>query len=651
MPGERAADKRGSQMGGGLSDDGLDAELDRAVGGDPIAYVIVFAGDQPGRVHSLNRNTVLLGRVDDADIHIVDASVSARHAQIINGGHGFEIEDLGSTNGTLVGGQRVGRAPLRNGDRVTVGSVELLFLVDRPVDTTIALLPPAKRSVVQMTGALPVAHAPRVIRPRDGDGDRDDDDGPSLAEIVRRVVGVLAFIRQRWLSIVLLAAIGSLLGLASMVPLPPRSLAECDVKLVPQVKSNPVDPQFRPPSDDDSLLFFRGAERAFVQPDLVRSTMRKMADSSKDSKRGPGQAPNKDPADEELASVASRLKLEPVGDHLFHASYRDRLFRGERTPLVTFLAIHVQNYVRSEIDKSLREFTGKAEFLRDQMKGVEKELARVDDEKTKFREANTDSLPEDAAQTHSSRFQLQTRRADVLAQIRRLEGELDAERRQLTAETPLAQAKLQSSQVYRDSTADLNRKLSEAYARGLAEGHPEVQRLQSEKLRIEGLISAEMRASSSNLDRQSNAGYQALQHRVDTLHAQLKAARNDLADIEKSLGQIRQVVGDLPRVEQRLADLSRVQEVTTRLHGQLFEKLKQAELQLNLERVSAESRYEITPPRLERPKTSTTIVLRCSLGLLVGLAAAAFVILVREGRRFVRQALASPEPRRRESRS
>ena len=109
----------------------------------------------------------------------------------------------------------------------------------------------------------------------------------------------------------------------------------------------------------------------------------------------------------------------------------------------------------------------------------------------------------------------------------------------------------QSSQVYRESLATINRKLSEAYAAGLADGHPEVRQLKDEKQRIETLINDEMRSETTQEDRQANPGLQNLGNRVETLQAQLNAARSDLSDTERSLSQVRKVVGDLPRVEER----------------------------------------------------------------------------------------------------
>ena len=95
-------------------------------------------------------------------------------------------------------------------------------------------------------------------------------------------------------------------------------------------------------------------------------------------------------------------------------------------------------------------------------------------------------------------------------------------------------------------------------------------------------------------------------------------------------------------MEQHLADLEHRQEATKQLHSDLFAKLSQAEIQLNLEKVSAESRYDVSTPRLERARKASTLGLRGGLGLLLGLFVAAIVILLREAQRMISQTLASP---------
>jgi len=626
---------RGDGEGGGRlesSEGGLDAELDRAVpASDAEAFLIGVSGQQAGRVYALSHNTVFLGRAPEADVFIANPSVSARHARIINGSHGFEIEDLDSTNGTFVGGKRVTRARLHGGDRVTVGQVEFNFILDRPVEATIAVMPPRQpRGEVDHGGALVPIPAPYFPAPRFPPTgpvlDREEEHGPSLAELVGKIVRAYLYIRRHFVLIGVLTGLGAGLGVLSLAVIPPSREAVCQVKLLPQVKSNPMDTQGNGRPYEDALQFFAGAERAFTDDELVASTLKKLN--------------GREPDESYVKAVVGRLKFDPMPDHIYKATYRDRLLGGGKPPPAEFLTAHLENYVEVEINKALRVFTAQADFLRDQLKSVEAEMSRISAEKVQFREKNSDRLPEEAALTHNTRFTLETKRAELTAQIRQLQGELEAQRRALRAEGPLAQSKFTGSQAYRDALAKINGKLSEGYARGLADGHPEIKQLKEEKQRIEDLIKKEMASDTSDLDRRSNAGYQAIQARIDLLQAQLTAARGDLGDTERNLAQIRHVVGDLPRVEARVQQLNDTQDSTTRLHGQLFEQLKKADLQLSLERVSAESRYEIiVPPQLVQTKKMLAVLLRAFIGLALGLFVAAMIIGVGEVRRLVSKAM------------
>jgi hypothetical protein len=69
-----------------------------------------------------------IGRSRDCDIVLEDSSVSRRHAELRPGGEGWTIEDLGSTNGVRVNGSTVhGPREVRTGDRIEIGSTEMLF--------------------------------------------------------------------------------------------------------------------------------------------------------------------------------------------------------------------------------------------------------------------------------------------------------------------------------------------------------------------------------------------------------------------------------------------------------------------------------------------------------------------------------------------
>jgi pSer/pThr/pTyr-binding forkhead associated (FHA) protein len=60
---------------------------------------------------------------DDCDVVLTDPEVSRRHAVLVASSDGLAIEDLGSTNGTWVNGERIARPePIRAGDEVRFGN-------------------------------------------------------------------------------------------------------------------------------------------------------------------------------------------------------------------------------------------------------------------------------------------------------------------------------------------------------------------------------------------------------------------------------------------------------------------------------------------------------------------------------------------------
>ncbi len=74
----------------------------------------------------LTVGTHLVGRSPEADIHLPDASVSSQHAEILCApGGNFAVKDLGSTNGTFLGSERIHSLALSVGQIVTFGNVRL----------------------------------------------------------------------------------------------------------------------------------------------------------------------------------------------------------------------------------------------------------------------------------------------------------------------------------------------------------------------------------------------------------------------------------------------------------------------------------------------------------------------------------------------
>lgn len=71
-----------------------------------------------------------LGRSSDNDIRISDRTASAQHAKIITYFNTSYVEDLNSTNGTLLNGKRIHKSILHDGDEIQIGNH--LFVVSKP---------------------------------------------------------------------------------------------------------------------------------------------------------------------------------------------------------------------------------------------------------------------------------------------------------------------------------------------------------------------------------------------------------------------------------------------------------------------------------------------------------------------------------------
>jgi DNA-binding response OmpR family regulator len=89
---------------------------------------VPFLTDPAGREHPLSDDFVVIGRAVESDIVITSRRVSREHARLRREGWRVILEDLGSTNGTFLNGERVlDPLELRDDDRVRVGDVTFVF--------------------------------------------------------------------------------------------------------------------------------------------------------------------------------------------------------------------------------------------------------------------------------------------------------------------------------------------------------------------------------------------------------------------------------------------------------------------------------------------------------------------------------------------
>lgn len=127
-----------------------------------MAKIILMANQVAIREWTLELERLTVGRARSNHIHLDDPAVSSHHAAILwMAGTAF-VQDLGSTNGTLLNSEPVQRALLRNRDEITIAPFQLRFeenLADEGLEQTVVLRP----------GSMPPAPSPRPGQPAAGD--------------------------------------------------------------------------------------------------------------------------------------------------------------------------------------------------------------------------------------------------------------------------------------------------------------------------------------------------------------------------------------------------------------------------------------------------------------------------------------------------
>ena len=82
------------------------------------------------REFMIDKDSISIGRKHGNDIQLNDLTVSGRHSLINVIGDNTYIEDLGSTNGTLLNGARVAKSLVKHGDLIQVGNYQFTYFED-----------------------------------------------------------------------------------------------------------------------------------------------------------------------------------------------------------------------------------------------------------------------------------------------------------------------------------------------------------------------------------------------------------------------------------------------------------------------------------------------------------------------------------------
>jgi hypothetical protein len=136
-----------------------------------LALRFISGKYQGGEFPLEEKREIIVGRSSDLDMVLVEEMVSRRHARIQLVDGSVNIDDLGSTNGTFVNGERVTHAELQEGDRVLIGSNILKVVATDstgPIASTMdAVQPRGPRTVTsdaRMSGNLEEIPLPDLLQ-------------------------------------------------------------------------------------------------------------------------------------------------------------------------------------------------------------------------------------------------------------------------------------------------------------------------------------------------------------------------------------------------------------------------------------------------------------------------------------------------------
>jgi hypothetical protein len=100
----------------------------------PYALKFISGKYQGGEFPLKTEKQIVIGRSSELDMVLVEDMVSRKHAKITVAAGKITIEDLGSTNGTFVNGEKIRQARLKEGDRILIGT-SILKLIHQGADS------------------------------------------------------------------------------------------------------------------------------------------------------------------------------------------------------------------------------------------------------------------------------------------------------------------------------------------------------------------------------------------------------------------------------------------------------------------------------------------------------------------------------------
>jgi len=642
----------GSGQGNGA---GLDAMLevvgDSPAAGSAHAFFLVISGSEPGRLHVLEKQELVIGRSKYADIRISERAMSQQHAKVVQTAEGHRLYDLGSTNGTFVNDNQIESVDLRAGDVVRTGETVFTYMASgsgAPMDggvggrgdSTVAL-PNRPRGAAAPPSATPVIAAPLPGAHASGGSSgggalalRSQVAPAAVAPAPQQVIGipaaapvdeesdpigmlikVLDFAKRYWLQIAVFTVMGVGLGVASYKFAKPAAVATFEVQLIQPPTDNMMTKGRRM-----NFEFFRSAQKSFRRPAIIRASLEALGEEDSSQNR------LRKVRDSLVFKQANRRQAKDVYEGSYQAATAD--------DALEYLRVHLKIFIDTEIDKAMKVLHVEVETLEKKLKQADEDLSATEQAVMAFRQEHSEGLPEQAQAIYQNLMALRSAKGATAGAVTRASEELRNRRKQLKSKAPELQSRIDLARPYEDSISEVNRALGEARAAGKASQHPDVIKLKRQKTSLEKQRDEVLKNGGSRIVREANPLYEGRRDAKDDAEAELRIAQAQLGRLVNDTDQAKKLAAALPRLQREYAELTRSYEATTAVRKRVFDNLESSRIQLDLERASAAARYDITtPPNVEPVKKVKTIVTRAGALGILGFGFAIFLGLLRDLRR------------------
>ena len=93
-----------------------------------MAKLVLSFNDEVVKEYKLDKELITIGRKPDNDIHIENLATSSKHAKVLTILNDSFIEDLDSTNGIYIDGNKIAKHALKNGENIIIGNHELKYV-------------------------------------------------------------------------------------------------------------------------------------------------------------------------------------------------------------------------------------------------------------------------------------------------------------------------------------------------------------------------------------------------------------------------------------------------------------------------------------------------------------------------------------------